>query len=144
MKTGRVAQDRREVGRTDLGNQGADFLALAVALVEDDAGVGIGRQEVERNGFSRVNAESGQRYTRFECRLIVVQIDPHAPDQPVPASPTPGERSCWLLCGWDLIPESPHKLTLFSSQNSRRPGRLQITLSYSVLRQDPRNRIISA
>ncbi len=84
MMAGGIAKRGAEVGGADFGDQRADFarLAAGVDMMEDDAGVGIGREESDGNRLAAVDAEPSQRHARFDCCLIIVQVDPHTARQP--------------------------------------------------------------
>ncbi len=65
---GRIAQRGAEVGAADFGHDGADFAhgAERVGVVEDDAGVGVGGREADRNRLAAVDTEAVQGHPRFD------------------------------------------------------------------------------
>src|SRR5690554_4381782 len=96
MNVSRIAEDGAKIGRADFSHQRAqlDAVAALVGAGENNAGIGIGRDEVNGNWSSAMNPYTGQRYARLERRLVVVQVDPH---KPVPITPARSNSRSRLL-----------------------------------------------
>ena len=87
MLTGWVSQQRAEVSCTDFRHQCADFLVgrAFACKVKQYSRIGIGRHEAHGNRLAAVDTRAGQRHSRLNCRLIIVQNDPRVPPTLLPA-----------------------------------------------------------
>ncbi len=63
MASRRIAEHRAEVGRADFRDKRPDLAAAVSAkALKDDAGVGIGWIEMDRDGLTAMNANARQCY----------------------------------------------------------------------------------